>query len=145
MRKNGPYSEQVLIKICGVSRKHLRYWRKIGLLPPRDKSYFRGYRFIDLLSVKVILRLKKGGIRVGLIKKSLDAIKDRDGINNSIVEKKLCVWRGKIYYFENGITYEALTGQSTLFQTVDDKAELESQILEMYESAEADNQAKVAK
>ena len=145
MRRGGPYSEQVLTKICGISRKHLRYWRKIGLFPPRDKRFFRGYRFIDLLSVKVILRLKKGGVRVGLIKKSLDAIEDREGINNPLVEKKLSAWRGKIYYLKNGTIYEALTGQSTLFKIRNDEEELRSQLLEMYESIEEGRQVRIAK
>lgn len=129
MGGEGYYSEEVVRRIFKVSRQKLYYWRKIGLLPCREKGSPQGYSFSDVFSIKVICKLVGAGIRVSKIKKAVDSIqKNQPEIQNPLLEKTLFLTGKEICYFLGGLAYEAVTGQMFLFSNEELKKELKAEL-----------------
>ncbi len=123
-KRIGSYSEEYLIDHKGVTRQKIHYWRKIELLPPFSKgTYFRGYSFSDLKSICLILQLREAGVSIDLIRKSVNAIRNREKIDYPLLSKRLWVWGEKIYYIFDSKFIEAISGQFYLLNSVDIKQE----------------------
>lgn len=68
-------------RICGVSRRRLRYWERTALLEPLDTSFGAGeqtaFDFRRLVSVRTILGLIERGVPLQRIRSSLAAVRER--------------------------------------------------------------------
>jgi DNA-binding transcriptional MerR regulator len=130
------YPEELVRKLFRVSRQTIRNWRKRGLLPPSDCKA-KGYSFPELLSIKVITKLKREGVRVGKIEESVKALKYRyPNLENPLIEKTLFLQRKEICFFVGSRTYEAKSGQGLLFKVTDFEKDLQRQTDRVQEKAE---------
>lgn len=117
-------SGKILARL-GVSRSNVWYWRKIGLLPPKQKNTPKGYLFEELLAIKVVASLVAQGVRPARIKEALDAIDDPlNGNQFGVTDKKLFVRGKEIFVFQGGRAFEPRTGQYLLFEMEDVQAVL---------------------
>lgn len=129
------FSEKATTAILGVSRQRICYWRKIGLLPPREKGAPQGYSYSDLLAMKVVKSIIDAGIRPGRLKLALDTIKAHSkGVENPLLEKSLFAKGKELFYFQDEKVVDALTGQYQLYQHQDFIDELQVDILRHRES-----------
>ncbi|NVY95999.1 MerR family transcriptional regulator [Lactobacillus sp. DCY120] len=67
-------------KKCGIPSTTLRYWEKIGLLPPikRSKSGYREYQQRDLNWILYIQALRNAGMEISNLKKFIDSYRNSD-------------------------------------------------------------------
>ena len=95
-------------KIFGVSPSRLYYWEKIHLVKLRNS-----YTFKDLVSVKTILLLRKGGISLQKIRYLLDQIKKKmpylrfplAELKFEVSGKKICISQGGVKFDPHGQVY----------------------------------------
>lgn len=114
------YSGEVLEDLFeGLKRSTIKSWRDSGLLPPASTDR-RGYTFQDLLSIKVILRLKRWGTTTRHIKEAVDTIKRLyPHLHNPLTEKTLFVCGKRVCILIDGEIVDPLNGQTYLFRLED--------------------------
>lgn len=65
-------------RICGVSRRRVRYWKRTALLgASRDEAQQTAFGFRDLVTVRSIVGLLERGIPLRRIRRSADALRAR--------------------------------------------------------------------
>jgi DNA-binding transcriptional MerR regulator len=64
-------------RICGVSRRRLRYWEQTALVQARAEEGLQpGFDFRDLVSVRSIVGLLERGVPLQRIRRSVEAVRD---------------------------------------------------------------------
>jgi DNA-binding transcriptional MerR regulator len=118
-------SESILVRMFGVTRQRIRYWRKIGLMPPRCDGGRQGYTFEDALTIKIIHALVSVGIQPGKIRSSLTASMRIFNSTKLLTGTKLYVCNKEIFIIDGGKAIVPRTGQYLLFDLDSCRNELE--------------------
>ncbi len=128
-------SEKQIVRMFGVSRQRVRYWRKIGLLPPCVDGGKQGYSFQDVLRVKIISALVSAGIRPAKIRKTLASLRLMLEKNDVLTGKSLYVCGKEIFIFQGGKAITPRTGQYLLFEVDDYQKQLKHEVRNILEQA----------
>lgn len=108
------YTSKHIESFFGKSRKVLYYWRKIGLLSENIKTnggHYR-YKFIDLVAIKTIIKIKEAGISTYKIKKVVMKLKkDYLKLKIPLAEKSFYVLGKEIMAIDKKGSFNPLTGQ----------------------------------
>lgn len=65
------YQTDLVRRLSGATDNQLKYWVKIGLIAPVKSGKFHYYSFRDLIKLRLIIALKKGGLSLQKIKKGI--------------------------------------------------------------------------
>jgi DNA-binding transcriptional MerR regulator len=124
----------------GVTRQRVRYWRKIGLLPPCVDGGKQGYSFQDVLRVKIVSTLVEAGIQPARIRKTLATLKLMFQKDDVLTGKSLYVYGKEIFIFQGGKAITPRTGQFLLFDVDDYQKQLKLEVRQILEQAQLDVQ-----
>jgi len=69
---NKRYQTSLVRRLSGATENQLKYWLKIGLIAPKKIGKTHFYSFRDLIKLRLIISLKKGGLSLQKIKKGID-------------------------------------------------------------------------
>jgi DNA-binding transcriptional MerR regulator len=124
----GSFSRQQVVKLTGLSSRQLAYWRKTGLITPRDLT--RGgharYSFTDLIALRTAKRLLDANVSVQRIRKCLDSLtRFLPAADRPLVELSLVVTGDVVLVFHGERAFDALTGQQWVFPIAELAAEVE--------------------
>jgi DNA-binding transcriptional MerR regulator len=116
------YSSRHLESFFGISRKVLHYWRKIGLLSSGIKTkggHYR-YKFIDLVAIKTIIKIRDEGISTYKIKKVVMSLnKHFPALDVPLAEKSFYVLGKEVMATDKKGSFNPLTGQCTFIKNSD--------------------------
>lgn len=124
----GSFSRQQVVKLTGLSSRQLGYWRKTGLITPRDVT--RGgharYSFTDLIALRTAKRLLDAKVSLQRIRKCLDSLtRFLPAADRPLVELSLVVTGDVVLVFHGERAFDALTGQEWVFPIAELAAEVE--------------------
>lgn len=128
-------SEKQLIRMFGVTRQRVRYWRKIGLLPPSVGGGKQGYSFQDVLRVKIIHALVSVKIQPAKIRATLVSLRLFLEKDNVLTGKSLYVCGKEIFIVQGGRAFTPRTGQYLLFDVDTYQKQLKHEIRQFSEQA----------
>lgn len=118
------------LSLFQVTRQHIWYWRKIGLLPPRRRNAPKGYTFQELLSIKVIVSLTRFGVRASKVKKTMDALRNAlPEFDYPLTQKRLYIRGKEIFIKEGDKVFEPRTGQILFYDMADCAASLRIELI----------------
>ncbi|HEC19434.1 MAG TPA: MerR family transcriptional regulator [Gammaproteobacteria bacterium] len=112
------YSCQQVMRITGLTRRQLSYWRKTGLVVPQDNT--RGgharYSFADLLALKTARKLIDAGVSVQRIRRSITSLTGfLPSCNAPLTELSLVATGDVILVLHREAAFEALSGQEWIY------------------------------
>lgn len=128
-------SEKQIVRMFGVTRQRVRYWRKIGLLPPCVDGGKQGYSFQDVLRMKVVSALVEAGIQPARIRNTLASLKLMLQKDDVLTGKSLYVCGKEIFIFQGGKAITPRTGQFLLFDVDDYQKQLKHEVRQILEQA----------
>ena len=117
MNKTGFTCQQVL-KITGISRRQLSYWRKTGLIEPKTQTSggHTRYTFADLLALKTTKKLIDAGVSVQRIRKSIVSLTSfLPSCTAPLTELSLVATGDMVLVLHRDTAFEALTGQEWIY------------------------------
>ena len=103
----------------GVTRRRLHYWEKQSLIESTrvQGSKARHYDFMNLLQIKVIIKLREGGVSVQTIRRAVDRLRlDGERSDTLLVGLNLYTDGKEFYISDNGKMWNASTGQMVMFK-----------------------------
>lgn len=112
------YSCQQVMRITGLSRRQLSYWRKTGLVVPQQQTAggHARYTFTDLIALKSAKRLIEAGVSVQRIRKSiLSLTRFLPTCKAPLSELSLVVTGDMILVLHRDTAFEALSGQEWIY------------------------------
>ncbi len=124
----GGFSRRQVMKITGVTRRQLSYWRDTGLVTP--SRYTAGgharYAFTDLVALRTARQLVEAGISVQRIRASIAALaRFLPTVKRPLTELSIVATGDVILVLRRGDAFEALTGQEWILPV----AELHGRLL----------------
>ena len=117
MNEAGFTSQQVM-RITGLSRRQLSYWRKTELIVPQQHTPggHARYTFADLLALKTAKKLIDAGVSVQRIRKSITSlINFLPACTAPLTELSLVATGDMILVLHRETAFEALTGQEWIY------------------------------
>jgi tetratricopeptide (TPR) repeat protein len=123
--RNALFTEDYLRRALGISRSQLRAWERAGWISPvpgSERKSARGksgheYTGTDLLTLKTLLRLRKGGVPTARLRTVHDALRrrfDALGIRQPFSDLHLTGEYKRVLVTFRGARMEPLTGQLLL-------------------------------
>jgi DNA-binding transcriptional MerR regulator len=112
------YSCQQVMHITRLSRRQLGYWRKTGLITPRQLTSggHARYSFADLLALKTARKLIDAGVSVQRIRKSITSLTTfLPSCTAPLTELSLVATGDMILVLHRETAFEALTGQEWIY------------------------------
>lgn len=112
------YSCRQVIGITGLSQRQLSYWRKTGLVAPRQQTSggHARYTFTDLIALKSAKRLIEAGISVQRIRRSILSLTNfLPTCKAPLSELSLVVTGDIILVLHLDTAFEALSGQEWIY------------------------------
>jgi DNA-binding transcriptional MerR regulator len=112
------YSCQQVMHITQLSRRQLSYWRKTGLISPRQftSGGHARYSFADLLALKTARKLIDAGVSVQRIRKSITSLTTfLPSCTAPLTELSLVATGDMILVLHRETAFEALTGQEWIY------------------------------
>lgn len=109
---------QQVMRITGLSRRQLSYWRKTGLISPHQQTAggHARYTFADLLALKTAKKLIVAGVSVQRIRKSITSlINFLPACAAPLTELSLVATGDMILVLHRETAFEALTGQEWIY------------------------------
>jgi DNA-binding transcriptional MerR regulator len=109
---------QQVMRITGLSRRQLSYWRKTGLISPHQQTAggHARYTFADLLALKTAKKLIDAGVSVQRIRKSITSlINFLPACTAPLTELSLVATGDMILVLHRETAFEALTGQEWIY------------------------------
>ncbi|HHJ16400.1 MAG TPA: MerR family transcriptional regulator [Gammaproteobacteria bacterium] len=124
----GSFSRKQTAAITGLSSRQLSYWRKTGMVVPRN--YTAGgharYSFTDLIALRAARRLLDAGVSVQRIRKCLQSLtRFLPTADCPLVELSLVVTGDVVLVFHGEHAFDALTGQEWVFPIAELATEIE--------------------
>lgn len=112
------YTCQQVMKVTGLSRRQLTYWRKTGLINPqfRTTGGHTRFTFADLLALKTAKKLIDAGVSVQRIRKSIISLTSfLPSCTAPLTELSLVATGDMILVLHRETAFEALTGQEWIY------------------------------
>lgn len=112
------YTCQQVMRITGLSRRQLTYWRKTGLIDPQLQTSggHTRFSFADLLALKTAKKLIDAGVSVQRIRKSIvSLINFLPSCTAPLTELSLVATGDMILVLHRETAFEALTGQEWIY------------------------------
>lgn len=112
------FSCQQVMHITGLSRRQLSYWRKTGLIMPKQHTTggHARYSFADLLALKTARKLIDAGVSVQRIRKSITSLTNfLPSCTAPLTELSLVATGDMILVLHQETAFEALTGQEWIY------------------------------
>jgi DNA-binding transcriptional MerR regulator len=118
-------------RFTGCTSHQLRYWDRIGLVKPSVQAtggrpgVRRLYEFRDLVSLKVIRSLLDGGMSLQRVRRAIEYLRKKAGLDEHLSEVKLVTDGQSIFKVcrTDGELLDALKeGQMAFFLAIDDIA-----------------------
>jgi len=106
------------MRITGLSRRQLSYWRKTGLVCPQKHTSggHARYSFSDLLALKAAKKLIDAGVSVQRIRKTIGSLVSfLPSCTAPLSELSLVVTGDMILVLHREAAFEALTGQEWIY------------------------------
>lgn len=120
------FGEDHVVRLTGLSRAQLRYWRSTGFFRPqyeagdRHSPYSRAYSFRDLVALRTIATLRKDHqVSLQHLREVATALAELG--DNLWSEQKLYVLNREVYFTEpgTGLIRSAVSGQYSVIPIVD--------------------------
>ncbi len=110
------YTAAQVERFLGISVNRLRYWARIGLVPPSGrKGQLRFYTFQDLVSLRATLELLREGLSTRRLKRSLDRLRRQLPASASpLAEMRVSCAGDAVVVRHQDKPFEAETGQILL-------------------------------
>jgi DNA-binding transcriptional MerR regulator len=112
------YSCQQVMKITGLTRRQLSYWRNTGLINPQFQTPggHSRFAFADLLALKTAKKLIDAGVSVQRIRKSIVSLTSfLPSCTAPLTELSLVATGDMILVLHRETAFEALTGQEWIY------------------------------
>lgn len=112
------YTCQQVMRITGLTRRQLTYWRKTGLINPQIQTSggHTRFTFADLLALKTAKKLNDAGVSVQRIRKSIvSLINFLPSCTAPLTELSLVATGDMILVLHRETAFEALTGQEWIY------------------------------
>lgn len=112
------YSCQQVMRITGLTRRQLTYWRNTGLIVPQAHTPggHARYTFADLLALKTAKKLIDAGVSVQRIRKSIVSLTSfLPSCSAPLSELSLVATGDMILVLHRETAFEALTGQEWIY------------------------------
>ncbi|NOX91220.1 MAG: MerR family transcriptional regulator [Gammaproteobacteria bacterium] len=112
------YTCQQVMRITCLSRRQLGYWRKTGLITPKQRTAggHARYSFADLLALKTARKLIDAGVSVQRIRKSITSLTHfLPTCTTPLTELSLVATGDMILVLHRETAFEALTGQEWIY------------------------------
>lgn len=122
------FTRQQVTRLTGLSTRQLDYWRKTGLIDPRDTTPggHTRYTFTDLVILRAARRLLDAGVSLQRIRKCLDALtRFLPSVQHPLAELSLVVTGDVVLVFHGERAFDALTGQQWVFPIAELATEVE--------------------
>lgn len=124
------FTAQQASRYTGCTAHQLRYWDRIGLVRPSVQptggrpGVRRLYSFRDLVGLKVIRSLLENGMSLQRVRRAIEYLRKRAGLEEQLSEVKLVTDGRSIFDTRNeGQIIDALKeGQMAFFLAIDDVA-----------------------
>ncbi|MCF6338183.1 MAG: MerR family transcriptional regulator [Gammaproteobacteria bacterium] len=116
------YTCQQVMRITGLSQRQLSYWRKTGLVIPKQRTAggHARYSFADLLILKTARKLIDAGVSVQRIRRRITSLTDfLPSCNIPLTELSLVATGDMILVLHQETTFEALTGQEWVYSVAE--------------------------
>ena len=90
------YTAKQVTAVTGVSYQTLNLWARTGLVEPSiaqaaGTGSERVYSFRDLIALRLAVELRRGGVTTRALRKVIDFLRSRDGLENPLAEARLVV------------------------------------------------------
>ncbi len=125
------FTAEQATRFTGCTPHQLRYWDRIGLVRPSVQStggrpgVRRLYSFRDMVSLKVIRSLLEGGMSLQRVRRAIEYLRKKAGLEEHLSEVKLVTDGKSIFKIcrNDGELLDALKeGQMAFFLAIDDIA-----------------------
>lgn len=130
------FSSKHVESLFGINRKVLYYWRKIGLLSNCIKTgggHYR-YKFIDLVAIKTIIKIRNAGISTYKIKRVVVKLKkDFPELSIPLAEKSFYILGKEVIAIDKKASFNPLTGQCTFIKNGDVKQSVQNITLQKFD------------
>ena len=126
------YRASEVSRLFGVPVSRLRYWSQSGFIRPTGTGKRGGYRFTDLISIKVAKGLLDAGVPLQRVRRSLDALRRRlPDIEEPLAALRIRCDHARVLVEEEAGAFEADTGQLVLDFSVGTLRTEAAQVLEL--------------
>ena len=90
------YTAKQVTAVTGVSYQTLNHWARTGLVEPSiaqaaGTGSERIYSFRDLITLKLVVELRKGGVTTHALRNVIEFLRTSDGLENPLSEARLIV------------------------------------------------------
>jgi DNA-binding transcriptional MerR regulator len=116
------------MNLTGLSSRQLAYWRKTGLIRPRNLTPggHARYSFVDLIALRAAKHLLDAGVSLQRIRKSLDSLtRFLPEADRPLAELSLVVTGDVVLVFHAGRAFDALNGQEWILEIAELAADVE--------------------
>ncbi|MGB1699039.1 MAG: tetratricopeptide repeat protein [Nannocystaceae bacterium] len=114
-RAEQSYRASEVSKLFNVPVSRLRYWSQSGFIRPTGTGARGGYRFTDLISIKVAKGLLDAGVPLQRVRRSLDALRVRlPDVEEPLAALRIRCDHARVLVEEEAGAFEADTGQLVL-------------------------------
>ena len=126
------YRASEVSKLFGVPVSRLRYWSQSGFIRPTGTGNRGGYRFTDLISIKVAKGLLDAGVPLQRVRRSLEALRRRlPDVQEPLAALRIRCDHARVLVDEEAGAFEADTGQLVLDFSVRKLRNEAAQVLEL--------------
>ena len=129
MTREDAFTSKLAIFLSGCTSHQLRYWDKVGLVPPSIQSSNgkpgvpKLYSFRDIVSLRVIKTLLDNGMSIQRVRRAWSYLKRNGELGAHLSNVKLITDGSSIYSVEEDKVFDALKmGQLAFFETIDQVA-----------------------
>ena len=129
MTREDAFTSKQAIFLSGCTSHQLRYWDKVGLVPPSIQSSNgkpgvpKLYSFRDIVSLRVIKTLLDNGMSIQRVRRAWSYLKRNGELGAHLSNVKLITDGSSIYSVEEDKVFDALKmGQLAFFETIDQVA-----------------------
>ena len=129
MTREDAFTSKQAIFLSGCTSHQLRYWDKVGLVPPSIQSSNgkpgvpKLYSFRDIVSLRVIKTLLDNGMSIQRVRRAWGYLKRNGELGTHLSNVKLITDGSSIYSVEEDEVFDALKmGQLAFFETIDQVA-----------------------
>jgi len=113
-------------QLAGITYRQLDWWIHTEIVqcadPAAGRGCDRGYSVYDLIAIRAAAGLRKEGASLQAIRKAVDALRAKWGIDSPLHSGRMLVINGRVYFVEsNTDIWDVLRGQlaSNRFFTLD--------------------------
>ena len=109
------YRVAEVAKLFDIPESRLRYWSQSGFIRPSGAGQRGGYRFTDLISVKVAKGLLDAGIPLQRVRRSLDSLRVRlPQVDDPLAALRIRCDHDRVVVDDRAGAFDADTGQLLL-------------------------------